>query len=73
MSQIYIIKQIGHGIYGHQYYFNKSINQKYVLSQPFKLNVFQHKFPDWQGNHTHGKYGCTVQNFSFTDSLECVC
>lgn len=43
------------------------------LSKPFKVNVFQHTFPDWQGNHTHAKCSCTVQNFSFTDSLECVC
>lgn len=72
MSKMNSIKQIGHGIHGPQHNFNK----KYCmcsLSKSFKVNVFQHKFPDWQGNHTHAKCSCTVQNFSFTDSLQCVC
>lgn len=77
MLKMNINKQIGHGIHGRQHNFNKNINQKYVLSlcpsKPFKVNVFQHRFPDWQVNHTHAKCSCTVQNFSFTDSLECVC
>lgn len=59
MSTMIIIKQIAE--INNFNYQRKKNNLKNILSFfPSLLNVFQHKFPDWQGNRIIEKCSCTV-------------